>query len=158
MKLLTISQDKGSRHVFKPIFSRKRRMDLAPTHLTLKNCNLKHQFVTMVVAEVDLRACFPTPCLSLCFSCCWLGISYLCRIPEISAISLETTCQSQAFISPLKSVWRAECSLNNFSHIGDLSFFFFFFSFTIAFRKKDGFKRWCNWCIIWLSQRKVKIF
>lgn len=42
----TISQDNGSRSVFKPDFSRERRVDLAPTHITLKRCNLKSQLVT----------------------------------------------------------------------------------------------------------------
>lgn len=66
---LTISQDKGGRHVFKTVFSRERSMDLAPTHLTLKKRNLKSQFVILLVAQLDLTAWFPVPCLSRCFSC-----------------------------------------------------------------------------------------
>lgn len=66
---LTISQDKGGRSVFKAVNSRERRMDLTLTHLTQKSCHLKSQFVTLVAVQLDLRAWFPMPFLSLFF---WL--------------------------------------------------------------------------------------
>jgi len=41
-------------------------MDLAPTQLTTKSCNLKSQVVVLVAAQLDLRAWFSKPCLDFC--------------------------------------------------------------------------------------------
>lgn len=129
----TISQDNGSKSVFKPDFSRERRVDLAPTHTTLKRCEIP---ICNPVAQLVLRAWFPMPCLGVYFSCCQLGSFHLCHISEVSATSLETACQSHLFIFLLKSAWRAECSLNNFSHIDGLFLLVLFLFFNNSFLKR----------------------
>lgn len=73
-----ISQDNGSRSVFKPDFSRERRVDLAPTHITLKRCNLKSQLVTLLL-NWSSEPCFPCPVLASIFLAADLGV-FICAI------------------------------------------------------------------------------
>lgn len=73
-----ISQDNGSRSVFKPDFSRERRMDLAPTHITLKRCNLKSQLVTLLL-NWSSETGFQCPALASIFLAADLGV-FICAI------------------------------------------------------------------------------
>lgn len=95
--------------------------------------------------QLNLLAWFPIPCLSLCFSCYWPGTTCLYHILEISPTSLsesaEVCLESRMLIKHFFTHWWSFLLL-----------FFFFPLFSLVFRKRDGFKSWCNWCIIWLSQ------
>lgn len=147
---LTMSQDKGGRRVFKPVFSRERRMDLAPTHLTLKIwipiCN-PGGFSTGPQSLVPHA--LPQPLFFLLLSWDFSFVPYPWNKRNKPRDSLS---ESAVYIP-------AEVCLENrmlikqfFTHWWSFLLVLFLFFYNSLQKKRDGFKNWCNWYIIWLSQ------